>query len=498
MDKPDSIIGRDLEWQVLERFLGSGGDGALRIGIVSGRRRAGKTHLLAAAAGAVGGLYHACVQEEGDLAARARFATAVSAHGGITGGAAADWESLLVTALDVAARTAPAGRAPLLVIDEFPYAMAKAPQLPGILQLLFDRAQRGEGPGGRVILCGSALSVMRELLSGTRPLRGRAMVDLQLGPLDYRQTADLWGIADPETNLKVHACVGGYPGYRQLIDRTPQSPAEFEQWVPDTLLSKGLGVFTTAEVDYLLREDPRISDRSAYYDVLGAISRGSTSLAKIGAETGRSKDAVRPLLRTLESTGYVARRADLVRGRSSISVRDPVIRFDRLITAPRLGQLDLGRSEQVWGAMRDTFRSQILGPHFEELAREWVHRFAPEDLGRPEGFGEVGTANVHDNAGRAKYEVDVLALQGKAVTFIGEAKATGQRQGTGALERLRDIAGMLTGMGYRTEHAVFGVFSLTGFTSELGAAADRDPRVALLDLDRLYGVRRRPDPQDRP
>ncbi|GAA2309050.1 ATP-binding protein [Glycomyces scopariae] len=486
MEKPDTIIGRDLEWAVLERFLRAGDDGSLKIGIVSGRRRAGKTHLLTAAAGAVGGLYHVCVQEEGDLSARARFAAGIAAHGGITGAATADWEPLLVSALDVAARTAPAGRPPLLVIDEFPYAMAKAPQLPGLLQLLYDRSQRGEGPGGRVILCGSSLSVMRELLSGTKPLRGRAMVDLKLGPLDYRQTAGLWGIDDPETALRVHACVGGYPGYRRLIDRVPHSPAEFEEWVPDTLLSTGFGAFTTAEVDYLLREDPRITDRSAYHDVLGAIARGSTTLAKIGAETGRSKDAVRPLLRTLESTGYVARRVDLVRGRSSISVRDPIIRFDRLVTAPRQGQLELGQSRQVWRAMRDTFRSQIIGPHFEELAREWVRRFAAAELGREEGFGEVGTANVQDNAGRAKYEVDVLGVQGRTVTFIGEAKATGQRQGVPALERLETIRRALGGLGYRAEGAVLGVFSLTGFTPELEAAG-REGGAALVDLRRLYG-----------
>ncbi|THV23447.1 ATP-binding protein [Glycomyces paridis] len=486
MEKPGSIIGRDREWAVLERFLRAGEDASLKIGIVSGRRRAGKTHLLTAAAGAVGGLYHVCVQEEGDLSARARFAAGIAAHGGIAGASTADWESLLVSALDVAARTAPAGRPPLLVVDEFPYAMAKAPQLPGLLQLLYDRSQRGEGPGGRVILCGSSLSVMRELLSGTQPLRGRAMVDLKLGPLDYRQTAELWGVADPETAFKIHACVGGYPGYRRLIDRTPQSPAGFEEWVPDTLLSTGLGTFTTAEVDYLLREDPRISDRSAYYDVLGAIARGSTTLAKIGAETGRSKDAVRPLLRTLESTGYVSRRVDLVRGRSSIGVCDPIIRFDRLVTAPRLGQLELGQAEQVWRAMRDTFRSQILGPHFEELAREWLRRFASAELGREEGFGEVGTANVTDQNGRAKYEVDVLGLQGRAVTFIGEAKATGQRQGTAALDRLKTIRSALGDLGYRTDGALLGVFSLNGFTPDL-EAAEREGGAVLVDLPRLYG-----------
>ncbi|WP_026922925.1 ATP-binding protein [Glycomyces arizonensis] len=488
MKKPDEVIGRDLEWHVLERLLRADGESTLQIGIVSGRRRVGKTFLLTAACKAVDGLYHMCVQDEGDLAARTRFASAIAAHGGL-GGLIAEpgtWEELLTSALEVAERVAAPGRPPLVVIDEFPYALAKAPELPGLLQLLYDRSQRGEGPGGRILLCGSALSVMRDLLSGTKPLRGRATVDLQLGPLDYRQARSLWGIADPETALKVHACVGGYPGYRRLIDRTPQTAAEFEQWIPQTLLSKGLGIFTTAEVDYLLREDPRISDRSAYYDVLGAIAHGSTSLSKIGAVTGRSKDAVRPLVRTLKAAGYLSENTDLLRGRGTLTVCDPIIRFDRLITAPRLGQLDLGRSEQVWQGMRHTFLSQILGPHLEELCREWVHRFAPDELGRPEGFGAIGTANVHDRTGRAKHEIDVLAMDGKQITFIGEAKATVHRPGIRALERLEHIKALIAATEYRSDDAVLGVFSRTGFTPELRTTAEHRPDLALIDLERLY------------
>ncbi|MEU6792877.1 hypothetical protein ABZ907_14360 [Nonomuraea wenchangensis] len=69
----------------------------------------------------------------------------------------------------------------MLVIDELPYWMAHSPELPGLLQLLYDRSQTGEGaPGGRVIVCGSARSVMNGLLSGTKALRGRAAIDLRL------------------------------------------------------------------------------------------------------------------------------------------------------------------------------------------------------------------------------------------------------------------------------------------------------------------------------
>lgn len=76
----------------------------------------------------------------------------------------------------------------------------------------------------------------------------------------------------------------------------------------------------------------------------------------------------------------------------TITVSDPVIRFDRLITAPHLGQLEFGRAQQVWQAAAPTFRSNILGAHFEELARDWTLRFAPDELSSPAGFGDVGFA----------------------------------------------------------------------------------------------------------
>lgn len=157
-------------------------DPAMRLGIVSGRRWHGKSYLLQALSERVGGLYVTAVREEGRLPALRRFSDAIAAHAGLQPGTLrlGDWREVLSNALDVAARS----RTPLLVIDELPYLLQHSPEIPGLLQQLYDERQQGAGagPGARVILCGSAMSVMRELLSGTKPLRGRAVIDLRLGP----------------------------------------------------------------------------------------------------------------------------------------------------------------------------------------------------------------------------------------------------------------------------------------------------------------------------
>lgn len=488
MDKPGTVVGRDHEWRLLQDFLRPHGDG-LELGIVSGRRRAGKTYLLDTLCRATGGLYHACVRDEGDLAARERFAATIAAHTGFETPRSdpGSWEALLRTALNVASRLSTSST-PLVVIDEFPYAMAGAPELPGLVQLLYDQSTRGEAPPGRLILCGSSLSVMRELLSGTKALRGRAAVDLRVQAFDFRTAAALWDITDWATALRVHACVGGFPGYRRLIHATPSDVVEFDDWVVDTLLNIGRGVFTHTEVDYLLREDPRINDLSGYYDVLGAVAGGAVSLSKIGAAVGRTKDSVRHLVTVLRSGGYLSEIPDLLRGKTTIGVTDPIIRFDRLVTAPHLGQLETGRAETVWRSAAPTFQSRVLGPHFESVAREWVTRFAPNELDRPEGFGDVGCANVHDHRGRAKHEIDVIAKQGKNVTFLGEAKASIHQRGVPDLRRLEELRPVFTELGYSTDDVTYGLFSLNGFTPDLVAAARGRGDVALVDLDRLYGA----------
>ncbi|WP_214109915.1 ATP-binding protein [Acrocarpospora catenulata] len=493
MDKPGNIVGRSRQWRTLERFLFEGAeDGPLRLGLVSGRRRTGKTQLLAAACEAVGGLYIPCVQDEGDLAARSRFGAAIAVHAGLGAsalGTPEPWERLLRAALDTAARTAPPGAPPLVVIDEFPYIMTDAPQLPSLIQHLYDDSQNGRGPGGRLILCGSALSVMQDLLSGTKPLRGRAIMDMRLNALDYREASRLWGIEDPEIALRVHACVGGIPGYRPLMTSVPSTLSDFDQWVAGNLLEVDVSVFTRTEVDYLLREDPRITNRTVYYDILSAVAGGANTPSKIGAAIGRDDNAVRYPLAVLESAGYLTRSRDLLRGRRpTITITDPVIRFDRLITSPNLGQLELGRVDQVWRAAAPTFRSAILGPHFEELARDWAHRFAPDELNHPTGFGQIGYATIQDHAGRAKHEIDVLATEGTDITLLGEAKATLSRRGLPDLTRLETIRTLLTREGHNTDRTILTLFSTTGFTPDLEATATERPDVELVDLTRLYGL----------
>ena len=155
--------------------------------------------------------------------------------------------------------------------------------------------------------------------------------------------------------------------------------------------------------------------------------------------------------------------------------------------------LERRQGEQVWNAVAPTFHSQILGPHFEELARDWVRNYAQGEIGVESGA--VGTTDIQDTAGRAKHELDVVALspgekprtKNLRIALLGEAKATGRRRGVADLERLEHLRAVLAAEGHHTADSRLAVFSEHGFTRDLVAGAARRDDVHLIDLPLLYG-----------
>ncbi|MGH3872801.1 MAG: AAA family ATPase [Pseudonocardiaceae bacterium] len=491
--KPVRLLDRDREWGLLREFVQDPAS-QLRVAIVSGRRRTGKSFLLEALAEAVGGLYLAAVQEEGRVLALARVSEAVAEHAGVPAGALrlGGWEEVLSAALDVVNR---APGAPLIVIDELPYLLQHSPEIPGLLQLLYDRSQSGKAPGGRIVLCGSAMSIMSELLSGTKPLRGRAVLDLRLPAFDYRTARTHWQITDPETALLVDTCLGGAPGYRPLAPGvSPQDTAQFDDWVPRTLMDPGRALYSRVEAEFLLREDPRITHRTLYYDLLSAVAQGASTPARIGGLLQRQRSAVVAPLEVLESTGYLRKEQDLLKARNPvITVADPVIRFNQLITLPLVDMVEHGRARLAWQQSRRTFHAKILGPHFEELARQWTRSFAPDETALR--AGAVGSTEVPDPAAKTKHEVDVLALAPgerpqsahARIALIGKAKATIAPRGLRDVERLEHIRTLLADLGHHTADAALALYSLHGFHPDVQQAASHRPDLLLIDLAALYG-----------
>ncbi len=159
---------------------------------------------------------------------------------------------------------------------------------------------------------------------------------------------------------------------------------------------------------------------------------------------------------------------------------------------PVFGRLEArGQAARTWPGRRATFASQVLGPNFEEICRTWVALYTgPATLGTDD-LGDIGHGTIHDHEQRAAMELDVVALgpadgKRRRLVAVGEAK-WGVELGLEHLNRLRRARTLIerTG-GLDVTGTRLLLFSATGFTDDLRAAADSTPDIVLIDLHRLY------------
>lgn len=488
--KPEDLFDRETEWMDLERFVTSTVPG-LHVGILYGRRRLGKSFLLRRLAKATGGIYHMAVEEEQGPALQ-RFADTIAMTRGLNKGdfTARDWDHALRLALS--------GPEQLVIIDELPYLLASSPgtSIPSLIQRLVDDSRNSTGAQHkRIILCGSALSVMSDLLSGGKPLRGRAELDLLLGPFDFRTTADYYGIANPHVALQLYSVFGGVPGYRDLLGfASPQSQDELRELILSTVCNPSHALFT--EPSYLLREDPRITDRALYLSIVNAIATGASTPSKIGATIGREARSLSHPLEVLISAGFVTRRDDLLLDRRpSLCLTDRIVQFHDLVVTPRLSAFEDRRPLAAWEQAQPSLRSQLYGPAFEDLAREWTRRYAaPETLGGE--VGEIGSTVINDSRNKTQHEVDVVALAAgqrrrsgrPQIRIIGEAKDSDRPRTMADVDRLDHIRGAFEHKGIDVSGSKLLLFGRNGFTPDVNALATRRNDLELIDLDRIrYG-----------
>ncbi|MHB8188437.1 MAG: AAA family ATPase [Dermatophilaceae bacterium] len=484
MDKPQDMFDRDREWQALDDFVSTNRMGST-LALVYGRRRQGKTFLLESLTDVHGGLYVSALKQS----AAQNLERLAEAYRTFTRSRArvhfASWEEAMEALLALGEN---ATEPVVVVLDEFPYLLDGAPELPSVLQSLL----RPKGPAAqhwktRLILCGSALSTMRSLLTGTAPLRGRASLELLVHPFGYRDAASFWQVAhDPELAVRLHSMVGGTPGYRDMCaNKSVKSASELDRWVVANLLNPASAMFR--EGNALLSEEDHVVDTAAYFAVLSAISQGRTRRGEIAAAIGKADGALAHPLTVLIQAGLVTALSDATRQkRTTYHVAEPALRLHQLVIAPNESRLTRHHSAQVWDEVADAVAARIYGPHFEDLARTWsAEHAALATLGGT--ASKVGATEVACPQHRCNHEIDVavvevLAQSTDRVTALGEAKWRTGAVGLDHLTRLEHLRDLMV----LSPTAKLLLFSRAGFTDALNEAVARRPDVELVDLHRLY------------
>jgi AAA+ ATPase superfamily predicted ATPase len=362
-------------------------------------------------------------------------------------------------------------RGPLaLVLDEFQYLCAAQPALPSMIQRAWDRWQRSGVPI-TLVLSGSALSFMEGLLTHGAPLFGRATQRPFLTALDYRDAAGFVRSRSPEALLRRYAVLGGTPQYQAWAGDRP-----LEAVVRDAILAKGEPLYE--DPLHLLREGEGIRDLGSYVAILRAIATGATQYNEIATRAGLPTGNLSPRLTRLEQLGYVTAWRPLApggRGRhASYRIADPYFRFFFRYVFPNRSRLDRGRTAEV---AREVLADldNLMGRAFEDCCRTWVGRYADEEaVGRSEELGSWWSRD-------GRVEIDVVGVAKGRCTFLGSCKWA-RRIGVDVLDELREAQAALGG---KAATARLALFARSGFDAPLRRRA-ADEGVLLVTAADLF------------
>ena len=473
---------RNQDKAALETFLESSIDRPL-LGLVYGRRRIGKSTMLVEQAERRGGFYFEAIRAETPVQLE-RLGTALGEHLGVGRLALGNWEEAIGALLKLGEQSVIP-----VILDEFGHIIAADPSVESILTAaLGPGGLRKSGSKARLILCGSAIAMMRALTDGEAPLRGRAGLELIMQPDDFRIAATRLPVgAGLETAVRVFAVIGGVVGYATDMVNfdLPSDRADIDRWIIERVLSPAATL--QREATTLLAEDPSLSGKNnlLHHAILGAIANGSVTAGAIANKVGRQVSNIDLVLRRLIEAGFIVRHEDPIRKKRPLyALADSFLQFHYAVIEPYGATLRERDLRAVWSnRLGAVFSSRVRGPVFEEMARQWTASFASD-----------ATLPIRDYVGpsfvsidRVDHELDVVvagtgdAPGDREVVALGEAKS-GEVLTPRHLQRLERARAAL---GARASHAKLLLFGERVDEQLVQLAIKRDD-VELIDLERLY------------
>lgn len=464
---PVGFVGRTTELRLLaDAYRGA----ASAFVPIYGRRRVGKSELILHFLRDHPGVYFLGKQAPGPLQLREFLdeASAVLNEPLLASASFDGWKSALAAVAD---RWRHPGKL-VLVFDEFQWTAWASPELPSVLQDLWDRQWRSTGKV-LLILCGSYIGFMeREVLGRKGPLFGRRTAQILLRPFGYREAALFHPSYSVVDRARAYFVCGGVPWYLARFD----ARRSIETNVVAELLEEHAPL--RHEPEFLLREELR--EVESYYAVLLAIASGRATPREISQVTGIGERGLHYYLQQLVDLGFVRRRYPLTDAPPAarhvrFALDDPLIRFWFRFVFPTTSYLAQMGPEKTW---RERIRPEIdayFGGCFEALCREALpHLYASERVTAPFEVGEYWDKRC---------QIDVVGLRQDGWTDLGECRWGRIR----SARQVRDELEAKVGLFANRRNATIGrkIFTRETVADERSRAGDAEVHwYALADLYR--------------
>lgn len=445
------VVGRRQELRELAAAWERAAGGSPQLVVLWGRRRVGKTFLLSHFAEGKRAVYFTATRQDSDDRQLRRFAGRVREQLGedvrdLVPESFPDWEAALRFTVRLADR-----EPLLLVIDEALRLTSGRADFADVVSAVWENRVRDQRL--MLVLSGSAVAVMEEMLGPHGGLHRRASVERRMDPFSLVEARAFQPDLPPADFIEAYAACGGYP-------------LHLGRWSAARDVAENLTELAFTPGALLLRDAPDILSedldwRGGYERVLTAMAGGARRRSRIA---GRAQQRIDYTLDRLRRAGYVrAVRAIGERGSPDpmYEIADDYLAFWFAVLRDDADLVEGGQGEAVRRRTVGRWQTHV-GKVFEAAAREHAQRLVTAGQLPPDAV--VGRWWRDETV-----EIDVLALRGAEPLLVGESRWQAKPLTERDLAELRRKAAYLPAGG----GTVYAFWS----RGEAGAAVRDDPGV---------------------
>ena len=389
------FVNRVEELSMLEERHGSG---RAEFVVIYGRRRVGKTALIMKFLENKDGIY-LLARETSDIENLKRFSQKIARYFNdsfLLKNPFRSWDAFFEYLTNIDGRF-------IVAIDEFPYLVKSNASLPSILQEYWDTKLRDTELF--LIICGSSVSMMDNLLGYKSPIYGRRTAQLRLKPLGFFQIVDFFPGYSWGDLVKVYGVLGGNPAYLlEFDDKMGVEDNLMRYFRMDSILYQ--------DSLFILREE--LDDPRNYFAIIEAIARGKNTLGEIVNETGLNRGLVGKYLSVLRELDIVRREIPITESYKSRKgryyINDFYLNFWFRFVYPNADLIESGHGDLLLDVVMKDF-NQYFGIVFEEIAKQYLIELNIRNL-MPFRFSRIGRW-WHRNE-----EIDLVALNEREKTAL--------------------------------------------------------------------------------
>lgn len=333
----------------------------------------------------------------------------------------------------------------LLIIDEYPYLKQtkKKNEVDSYMQAVIDRLPENV----KLILCGSYITIMKELLAEDNPLFGRFSLIQHIHDFDYYDAAKFYPELPVREKVAFYGVFGGCPYVLENL--------ETEKSVKDNvirLLLPETGLIRSHIENVMLKEIQKSFDAR----ILESLGNGKKKYTEIrnqlgNNETGLLDKQLKILLdmETIQKTEPINRRND--KKKQFYEITDNLMRFYFSFIFGTAGTITRIGEEQYYARNIEETLEQFISRRFEGIVLQYFHRMAVQ--GKIPDIEDFGSYWYDDPVNKANGEFDCVIKRTGDVYDFYECKFFDRQMTLKECEQeknqLRKMQGIeVTGIGF--------------------------------------------------